>query len=463
MNESLEQTIERLLNFDITALYPVGFQLIKYYDEKECMDDTFKEVLERVMEIAEQFIERGNQTGIPQHVLYMCNLMRGVEAEKSGNKELALEYATLANKYIGEAADLGLTLAYYELGKGFFLGNGIWNKNEEDGLYCLKQAAETPIIPELGIDSEPIMKEIKEAYELCLAQCDNANQSVEEEASIMDNVVAESKISTPKKVKQFSTGYYTAAIAAFIGYILVSILLRNEFGWKSAYDISTTNHWLLGVGATLLLNYSVIPLLLMAYFYQKDNDKHNKFLVSLYIVFLLGCYIDSLLPYIRAGASLSGMNLLNAFLYPTIFLVAHRLLSLLIYAILKRKEGDSDYRIYYGIALFAPFMAWIFIIAIFFWFFQAVANDNMNEYQNSDRKRSLDLKEEVRRELIGGSHTVAVYYDNGWKAVDYWDHGCSLSEFTGDDWTRTYLKDPDGKIYILPTNCPSKESVYYFS
>ena len=56
-----------------------------------------------------------------------------------------------------------------------------------------------------------------------------------------------------------------------------------------------------------------------------------------------------------------------------------------------------------------------------------------------------------------------ITYDNGWKVVDYWNRSSSLSEISGEDWRKTYLQDSDGKIYILSTNCPDKETIYYFN
>lgn len=466
MSEALEQAIERLFNFDITALFPVGIYVVKntWNEEDGFINEGCEELLERIMDVAEQFIEQGDETGIPQHVLYMCSLAKGCEAERIGDKELAGEYAMRANAYLEEAIDLGLALAYCELGKGMFLGDGIWEQNQEQGLSLLKKAVETPIIPELGVDPEDMEQEIKDVYEACLAQYSEQEQT--EESLITSKMVSSGKKPTvfAREEKQFSKGYCIAAIAAFFGYILVSILLRKEYGLQSAYQISADGNFVLGIFAALGLNFAVIPLLLAAYFYQKDNGKHSKVLVCSYFVFLAACFLDGFLPYVKTGA-LSGENLLYAFVCPLIFLVSHRLLSLLIYAILKGKEGDSDYRIYFGLVLLAPVMFVFLIIAVVFWIFQGVAQDNYNEYQNSDAKRSLDLKEEVRRQLVAGLgiYNVGVYYDNGWKAVDYWDHGCSLTEVVGDDFRNTYLEDPNGKIYILSTNCPDKESVYYFS
>ena len=238
-----------------------------------------------------------------------------------------------------------------------------------------------------------------------------------------------------------------------------------EFGLLSAFDMSIASNYGFGLGivVSLLLNFAVIPLLLMAYFYKQNNGKHSIFLVGLYILYLVACYVDSFLPYVLDGKLSEGSNLLYAILFPSIFLVTHRLLSLLIYAIISRKEGESDYKIYYGIALFAPFMAWMLIIAIVFWIFQASTGEGGGSYSSSSSNQTYDMKEYVRRELSVGIRSSAVYYDNGWKVVDYWNHGSSLSEVQGDDWRQTYFKDSDGKIYILSTNCPDKETIYYFN
>ena len=264
------------------------------------------------------------------------------------------------------------------------------------------------------------------------------------------------------KPKIFTKGHYMATLLAFVGYILVSILIRNEFDLQSAYQISIEYSPGVGILAALGLNFAVIPLLLSAYFYQKDNGKQNKILVSLYFVFLIACFMDSFAPHIKEK-SLSGENLLYAILYPTVFLITHRALSLLLYVILRGKETDSDYRIYLGLVLLAPVMFIFLIIAVVFWLFQASSQNNYNEYQYSSPQQSVDLKEEVRRQLNVGLRTVGVYYDDGWKAVDYWNHGFSLSEVVGEDFRNTYLQAPDGKIYILSTNIPNKESIYYFS
>ena len=464
MNELLKDLRERLSNFSITALFPAMQCLSETaWSEEGFADKESEDFFEEILDVAEQFIEKGDKTGIPHYVLYVGALLVGTMAEEQGNEELVNKCSSLVDRYIHESMELGLNLAYYDLGKALLLGNGIWEKDEEKGLTLIKKATEIPTIPELGMNPEIINSRIKETYEECLAQYSKTIPNNESTATTISNVSTAKKKSLIAKKKEFTAGYYQAGVAAFIGYILVSILLRIEFGWQSAYDISVEGNWLLGIGVTLILNYSIIPLLMMAYFYKKNNGKHSILLVCLYVAFLVGCYADGILPYIETGTLLEGTNLLSALLYPTVFLLSHRLLSLLIYAIIHNKEGESDYKIYYGLALFAPFMAWILIVGIIFWILQSGSGNNDSHSTRSSSEQTLDMKEYVRRELSVGIRSIGVYYDNGWKVVDYWNNGSSLSEVRGDDWRKTYLKDSKGKIYILSTNCPDKETIYYFN
>jgi len=458
MNELLEGLKERVSNFSITALVPAQRYLLDtaWNAEEGFIDEESADFFEQILSVAEEFVERGDKTGIPHYVLFWSAIVIGSDAERQGNEELQRDCLELADKYIHESVDLGLNLAYFELGSYLFHGNGIWDKDEDKGIELMRRATELPILPELGYEPEFISKIIKDGYNECLANYSvkTPNEEIPDESSTLVTTQKKKKL---KIRKQFTAKYYLACLAAIIGYILVSILIRNEFGLKSAYDISISNNPLLGIGVTLILNYSVIPLLMMAYFYKKNNGKHSVLLDGMYIAFLALCFADGVVPYIN-----SSTNLLNLLLYPAIFLVAHRLLSLLIYAIISGKEDESDYKIYFGLALFAPFMAWILVIGIFFWIFQAFSSD-YSPSQSYEERRSEDIKDSVRRELSAGVRTSGIYYDDGWKVVDYWNNSSTLSEISGVKWGYTYFEDSGGKIYVLSTNCPDKETVYYFN
>lgn len=459
MNDLLEGLRERVSNHSITALFPAQRCLLDaaWNEETGFADEESEELFELILNTAEEFVERGDKTGIPHYVLFWGALVIATAAERQGNEELQRECVDMMDRYIHESVNLGLNLAHFELGSYLFWGNGIWNKDEERGIELMKKALELPILPELGFEPEFITQIIKNGYDECMANYSPKGQSREETTNANSNVVTTQKRKKLKIKKQFTAKYYLACLAAFIGYILVSVLIRGEFGLKSAYDISMFNNPLLGIGVTLILNYSIIPLLMMAYFYKKNNGRHSVFFVGMYVVFLALCCADGIIPYVKTSESI-----LNLVLYPAIFLVAHRLLSLLIYAIISGKEGESDYRIYFGLALFAPFMAWILVIGIVFWIFQAFSGGT-GQSQSSSERRSTNLKDSVHEELSLGIRTAGVYYDDGWKVVDYWNNSSSLSEIEGDEWGYTYLKDSDGKVYVLSTNCPDKDTVYYFN
>lgn len=466
MNELLEGLRKRVSNLSITALYPSMRCLLDsaWNDETGFADEECADFFEEILYISKRFVELGDETGIPHYVLYLGTLLKGGIAEQQGDEKLVNECIELIDFYIHKAIDLGLNLAYCDFGKTLFLGNGIWEKDERTGLELMKKATELPILPELGMDNDYVKNMLKDCYDECLIEYSKTNKPEAVSSATASNVsTSEEKRPKVNREKTFTSGYYLAGWAAFIGYILVSVLLRAEFGLQSAYDVSSTGNWLLAIVIPLVLNYSVIPLLTMAYFYKRNNGKHSVFFVILYIVFLVTCYADSILPYISSGNLLEGNNLLNALLYPTIFLVTHRLLSLLIYAIIRTKEGESDYRIYYGLALFAPFMAPILLIGIVFWIYQAFTEGNSGSYQGSSAPSSFNMKEYVHGELSVGIRTSGVYYDDGWKVVDYWNNSSSLSEVQGGEWGNTYFKDSSGKIYVLSTNCPDKETVYYFN
>ncbi|MBE5737669.1 MAG: hypothetical protein E7348_04635 [Clostridiales bacterium] len=456
--EELKELRERLFGYDISALLLFEHFCLETFWEAE--DDSIRqsaeELLDETLNIANEFIDKGDKTGIPQYALYLGFLAKCKYAANIGDEEYFYKYADVAKDYLEESLDLGLCFAYRDLGRNLFMGDSLWDRDEEKGLELLKKALEIQPIPEIGIQANVIADEIKTCYENCLEIYSNSqNQKATENENVKKFL---------NKVKPFSKVYIIVGLIAFFGYSLLSLIIRTYFGLQSAYDISINENWLLGIGVTLILNFSVIPLLMTAYFYRQNNGKQSKFLVILYVLFLLGCFIDGLLPYI-VGNSLSKINFVNTFLFPIIFIVLHRLLSLLIYVGLKGKEGQEDYRIYYMLVLLAPFLSIIFLIAVIFWFFQGVSAGNNNEYQSSDEKRSSDLKEEIRKQLgVGlGLRRIAVYYDKGWKAVDYWDKSYELKEVSGDDWRNTYLQDTNGKTYILSTNCPDKESVYYFN
>lgn len=294
------------------------------------------------------------------------------------------------------------------------------------------------------------------------------NNKVSNQNKISSSIASKNFKADVKVEKIFTKGHYLWALAAFLVYTLLSILIRKEFNLESAYDVSVEKNPILGVGVTLLLNYGVIPLLLMAYFYRKNNGKHNVFLVIAYILILIGCFLDGILPYIKTD-TLKGENWINALVYPTVYLVGHRLVSLLAYAILKKKEGESDYRIYFAFVLLAPFTAGVLLIGAIGYLlitgqYKGNSSNNGQQGQQSAFLYSLEVKQQVRRELTqnSGGCNVAIYYEDGWKLVDYWDHGCKLEEIFGPNRGCTYLKTPEGKIYILTTNCPDKEKIYFF-
>ena len=420
-------------------------------------DEESEDFFDLLVNTAEKLIESGDETGIPHYILFWGATIIGCNAEHAADEDLQSRCLNLADKYIHESIDLGFNLAHYELGYQLFQGSGIWDKDEDAGIELMQRAIKLSTPTELGVDPELITGIIINGYDECMSAHSQKNQVSKETVKRSDSIVATQKKKKLKIQKDFTPKYYLACLAAFVGYILVSIIIRSEFGLKSAYDISLSNNPLLGIGATLILNYSIIPLLMMAYFYKRNNGKHSRFLVGLYIIFLVLCYADGVVPYIKTSS-----DPLTLLLYPTVFLIAHRLLSLLIYAIISGKEGKSDYRIYFGISLFAPFMAWILIIGIVFWIIQA-ANGEAGSSHSSEERHSANLKDSVRGELNLDISSVGVYYDNGWKAVDYWNNTSSLSEINKGEWGHTYLQDSDGKVYDLSTNSPDKDTVYYFN
>ena len=459
MNEILLNLKERLSDFSISALFPsLQYILSEGWNAQDGFaDEKSKEFFEQLVSTAAKFVERGDKTGIPHYILFWGATIGGCDAEREADEELQGYCLNLADKYIREAIDLGFNLAYYELGYQLFRGSGIWDRDEEVGIELMEKAIALSTPAELGVEPEFITDIIKSGYDECFAVYSPKSHTERETANRNDSAVMTEKKDNLKIQKEFTAKYYLACLAAFVGYILVSIIVRNEFGLKSAYDISLFNNPLLGIGATLVLNYSIIPLLMMAYFYKRNNGKHSAILVGLYIIFLILCYADGVVPYAKTST-----NLLNLLLYPTIFLVAHRLLSLLIYVIISGKEGQSDYKIYFGISLFVPFMAWILLIGIVFWIIQA-AGGEAGPSQPSEERRSANLKDSVREELSLGVRSAGVYYDDGWKVVDYWNNCSSLSEIEGSEWGHTYLQDSNGKVYDLSTNSPDKDTVYYFN
>lgn len=91
-------------------------------------------------------------------------------------------------------------------------------------------------------------------------------------------------------------------------------------------------------------------------------------------------------------------------------------------------------------------------------------NTNDRYYEGSD-----ELKERVCKEMKVGSasgRNLAIYYDKytrKWKAVDYWNNEYSLTEdVLGAEWGTTRYKCSNGKIYVLPTNNPDKEKIYFY-
>lgn len=477
MNEALVEAWQRLSNGDITVLLPLeGYFLSELWSDEGFIDEESEELFDEMIDIAERFVAMGDQTGIAHYALSLAYALKGDYAGQMDNEELLEEYWTRSADCLEQAADLGLNLACRDLGSSIFHGKGLYNQNQEKGLALLEKATQIRSIPEIGLDSGAVEQEIKDHYQKCLEKYENSHSYVEADDEQDAELETEEQDFEPAKVvevgenkrsfhkpKLFSTGYYVASILSFLGYLLVSIILRQEFGLNSAYDVFLTGNWLLGVGAMLLLNYSVLPLLMMIYFYQKDNGKHNKILLGAYIAFLVWCFVDGFLPYITAGTLGDGMNLLNAILYPAIFLVLHRVVSFLIYVFLRGKEGSSDYRIYYGLTLFAPFMVIVLLIAIPFWIFQGGSNDDYNE-QQAKSERSADLKEQVRETLRHDykHDKTAVYYDDGWKAVDYYGDDFSLKEEITADRYNTYLKKSDGKMFIIDSSCPDKDKIYYF-
>lgn len=456
MNEIVNQLKERISNFSITAMFPSLQYILSegWNAQTGFVDEESEELFEQMVDVAERFVACGDKTGIPHYILFWSAVIVGSNAERQEEHELQTQCLEWADKYIHESTDLNFNLAYYELGYQLFHGTGIWDKDEETGLALMKKALALPTPVELGADPEFISTLIKNGYDECLADYSSKNQSAKEKIHTHKNVVTTQKKKNLKIKKEFTAKYYIACLAAFVGYILVSIIIRDEFGLKSAYDISMFNNPLLGIGVTLILNYSIIPLLLMAYFYKKNNGKHSMFFVCLYVLFLVLCLADGMIPYIKIGMKLS-----DVILYPAVFLVAHRLLSLIIYAIISCKEGESDYKIYFGLALFAPFMAWILLIGIVFWIFNGSSRGGIS----SSESYSANVQDAVRGELSVGVRTTGVYYEDGWKVVDYWNNSSSLSEVEGNEWGHTYFKDSDGKIYDLSTNCPDKETIYYFN
>ena len=105
-------------------------------------------------------------------------------------------------------------------------------------------------------------------------------------------------------------------------------------------------------------------------------------------------------------------------------------------------------------------MVLMLIWAVIFWITQSGSSENRE--QNTGTTSTVDLQDSVRQDLNAEVNSIGVYYDDGWKVVDYWNNSSSLSEISGSDRGKTYFKDSGGNIYTLPTNHPDQNSVYYF-
>ncbi|MBE7100397.1 MAG: hypothetical protein E7364_02160 [Clostridiales bacterium] len=485
-----EDLRERLSNGSITALIPAILYFSENcWNEGEFKDNEsllfFKQIQDNAVNLREMENQANIGTGIPHFALFMCALTWADYSAREGNQKDVQKYEGYALEYLQESFDRNFSYAYMMAGKAIFFGNGIWQKDEELGLKYLKKATELPVSEYIGMEQQAVKKFIKDEYEACLALYEKSRKENEEnkqkqsgvKKSEINATVGSQKVELPvKKEKLFTSKHYFAVLAMFLVYSLLSILLRREFDLASAYEISIEKNPFLGVVATLLLNYGAVLWLLMAYFYKKNNGKHNVFFVLGYIVILIGCMADGILPYkeeISNGLLFKEKKYwINALIYPAGFLVGHRLVSLLVYAILKNKEGDLDYRIYLGFVLFAPFTAGVLLIGAIGYLFltgQASGSSGNNGYQSQSSNLSpTELQAYVRQQIInrGGLCKFAIYYqdntyNNGWKGVDYWDNGYSLTQVEAE-WGYTCFQTPQGKIYKLPTNLPDKEKIYFF-
>ena len=489
MSESLNQfedLKQRLSNASITALIPS----ILYFSEN-CRDERgrfkdnesllfFKQIQETAIKLREMENQAHMGTGIPQFVLFMCALTWADYSDLDGNKEDVKKYEGYAVEYLQESFDWNFGYAYMMAGKAIFFGNAIWKKDEKLGLEYLKKATELPVSEYIGIDKQALEKFMMDEYRACLAlyeeNCEKNTQEQSVPKTKASSAIGTQKVELPvKKEKLFTSKHYWAVVAMFLVYTLLSILLRREFDLASAYEIAIEKNPFLGIIAALLLNYGVVLWLLIAYFYKKNNGKHNVFLVIGYIVILIGCIVDGILPYkteISNGLLFKEKEYwINALIYPAGFLVGHRLVSLLIYAILKGKEGDSDYRIYLGFVLFAPFTAGVLLIGAIGYLFLTgqtrATSSNGGAQSQSANVSPAELQSYVRQQIVNrGGCKFAIYYqdntyNNGWRGVDYWDNGCSLTQVEGE-WGDTCFQTPQGEIYKIRTNSPDKEKIYFF-
>ncbi len=487
----LEDLKQRLSNGSITALVPA----LLYFSDN-CWDENigFKNnesllLLKQIQDNASKLREMENQanmgTGIPHFALFMCSIYLSDFYKIENNAEETEKFAKFALDFLEESLERDFCWAYTVAGRAFFFGDSLLKKDEEQGLQYLKKATELPVSEYIGIDKQAFQKYIINEYESCLAIYEKKRQEEEKVTPLADapkstqiTSTAESqKIVLPTSTeKLFTSKHYWAVVAMFLVYTLLSVLLRREFDLVSAYEIAIEKGPFLGILATILLNYGVVLWLLMAYFYRKNNGKHNVFLVIGYIVILIGCMVDGILPYreaISKGLLFKYKKYwINALIYPAVFLVSHRLVSLLIYAILRSKEGDSDYRIYLGFVLFAPFTAGVLLIGAIGYLLltgQASGAGTSSTGSNTDPlMASINLQKYVRQQIInrGGLTKFAIYYDDngynyGWKGVDYWDNAYALTEVTGE-WGYICFQTPEGKIYRIRTHAPDKEKIYFF-
>ncbi len=491
MSEPLNQfedLKQRLSKGSITALIPA----ILYFSDN-CWDENvgfkdkesllfFKQIQDNALKLREMENQADAGSGIPHFALFMCSSYLSGFSKIENNAEEVEKFAARALDFLKESVERDFCWAYTSAGRGFFFGDSLFKKDEELGLEYLKKATQLPVSEYIGVDKQAIQQFMTDEYETCLAiyeknrkengQKQNESQKSKPNKSETSSTIGSQNVTLPAKMEKiFTSKHYLAVIAMFLVYTLLSVLIRSEFGLKSAYEISVEKNPILGIVATLLLNYGVVLWLLMAYFYRKNNGKHNVFLVIGYIVILIGCMVDGILPYmeeIGAGLLFKEEYWVNALVYPAVFLIAHRLVSLLVYAILKGKEGDSDYRIYLAFVLFAPFTAGVLLIgAIGYLFITGQASGGGYKSQSTSLSPA-DMQAHVYQQIInrGGLCKFAIYYqgnsyDDGWKGVDYWKKVYSLTELAGE-WGYTYFQTPEGKLYRIHTNSPDKEKIYFF-
>ncbi|MBQ2768821.1 MAG: hypothetical protein IJF44_02465 [Clostridia bacterium] len=486
MSEQLNQfedLKERLSRYSITALIPSILYYFKYcyVENKIFKDNESLKFFQLIQGCAIKLREVENQsemrTGIPHFALHICGMLLACRQETDGNQEGANETMKSSMEFLDESLNRNFGYAYNYIGKGFFLGNSHWKKDEKLGLEYLKKATELPISEYIGLDHQGIKKDFIADYENCLAAYEKEKQNTQlQETEIKDSVDSKKAV-FPVRVKEklFSKGHYIAVLACFLLYTLLSVLIRNEFGLESSYALSVSYHPVLGAFITLLLNYGVVLWLLMTYFYRRNNGKQNWFFVIGYIVILLACLADGILPYIdviESGMLFESSVWINVLIYPIVFLISHRLLSLLVYAILKRKEGDSDYRIYLGFVLFAPFTAGVLLIGAIGYLFlsgQTSGNSRVSAQSRDSLRAYLDLKEYVGKQIKekGDLTKFAVYYNDtgyasGWKGLDYWDNDYDMNIISGE-WGYVSFQAPNGKIYRVRAASPDKTTIYFFN